>query len=366
MVLRRAWRDGRRCGPGRKVCQRIWNSAKTRLRFSRQPPARSSIRSNRSVRVTGRRVRTTASFSRRNRPVRITENAMPKIPTRSVSLSKTTPHPLDEYIFSTLLKRTKHKKSSPMLQSYRNHYVNHSALAPAYNERCIDTCVAEAAANRSDYFNPPNGSKFSFSPYLTSILPAALEPAPELPPRPYPRHQAKKMVPIRPPPRTKTRTAVTLRAAPKSSQSRLQSHLRDDTRTRRAKKAGPPSTPSSSGVSSGEEGTSHNTTRDASSYMDPQDAAQIWQMVVQPPPVGTLQGLARSSPGPHRPPANTADEVDSEMSSVSWHWCAQPNHNTLGINKNATAICEDERPPLPPKKGKSNEDIITRRLAGAH
>lgn len=338
-VLQRAWRDGQRCGGGKRLCQHIWNSAKTSLRFPRRTPVRSSLRNNLAgVKHRGRVSRTNKgeSFNRRIRPTRLSDQNPSRPLARSISISKTTPHPLDEYIFSTLLKRTKHKRNSPKLAPRWNNYVNHSNLTPAYNERCIDSCVAAAAAaavaaksNQENYYNITKNCIRQSSPGSSSCH----TQLPRLPPRPYPRTKIK-IAPPRPMPRSKPRAMTPIK---ENVYARPKKYKKD-----------PPSTPSSSGVSSGEEGaatSSHNTTRDASSYMDPKDAAEIWQMT------GRQEPITITKHSPYLPPA---DEVESVMSSVSWNWCAVSNQHRR-VHNNLLTIENDYRPPLPPKKGNRPE-----------
>ncbi|KAF2361077.1 PDZ domain [Trinorchestia longiramus] len=341
-LLRRVWRDGQRCEGGRRICRRLWNSAKRSIRRSRRyhgRPVRKRVTSGDKQRKR-RRPHGSNSINRRNRTVDIrVESSFLNQPNTA---RKTVPHPLDEYIFSTLLKRTKHKENSSKISTGKNNYINHTNLPLAYNERCIDTCVAAAAARK-----PRLSEKTHLDCASTSsspVQPVDFTFAPLLPPKPFPRSKYATGKTLRPNGRVKPR-----------AMSPIAEHLY--ARPKKPKKT-QPSTPSSSGVSSGEEGaapSSHNTTRDASSYMDPQDAAEIWQMV------GRLSAKSKEGGDLRCGKTNGAEEEVvgglSSSSSVLWRLCPVPLQPSDQQGRDVTITHADYRPPVPPKKGSVTRDL---------
>lgn len=333
--LRRAWRNGQRCSGGRRICRRLWNSARLGLQGPRRPSKRSRVKPRRINNNNCPKMRQPSSNSpRRSKARTVAMRTESSVVNRPASSSSTT-HPLDEYIFSTLLKRTKHKGNSPRPQHKKNNYVNHAFLSPVYNERCIDTCVAAAAARKSRM-----PEKQTDDEVLTNLpveaLPVDFTFAPVLPPKPFPR--------------SKHLIGKILRSDA-NHKPRAMSPISENLYARpRKTKRHQPSTPSSSGVSSGEEGgasSSHNTTRDASSYMDPQDAAEIWQMVGGATSKTQHQGLDVTDG--RKIYHVEGDEVAGVSSSVSWRWCPPPlNAHT---KKDITITRAHYRPPVPPKKG---------------
>ena len=392
VLLSRAWKHSQRCGGGKRICLRLWNSASAKLLSQGFFSRRDSIRNSQQARRIGvsdvrrARARKTSFQHRRSNNhhhrsgiVRIYEREvnLQNCNLRAVPVTKTTPHPLDQYIFSTLLKRTKHKGGSPKLHSRRNYYVNHSSLSPVYNERCIDTCVAAAAAaaalnTRNETLRSEDHQKSitlecDSSHSSNTITLPSFTFAPELPPRPLPRTKYQ-LPPPRPLPRTK----------PKSS-SIHQKGAAIYSKPKKSRKQ-PPSTPSSSGVSSGEEcgaSSSQNTTKDtSSSYTDntesitrddasthtdqstlkirhsSEDETKTRKCLVRrpSPKVDTSHACTNTTGN---------EEVGSEASSASWRWCTLPDiqankivkkvhYSKVDFEENA-----DTPPPLPPKKGVS-------------
>ena len=380
VALLRAWRQ--RCpGGGRRVCKRLWTSASAKLgtSFSKKKQRR-SLRSSyrRDTRPTPKLESSTVlgkhsnSFKRRTRSVTTFRKAPDNLSLGVPVATKTTPHPLDQYIFSTLLKRTKLKRSNSRLYSYRNNYSDDIGIVSfSYNERCIDDCVAAAAEAKKVLASDDSSNGMAGYNSISSASSVPASPPP-IPPR---RAKASTAYNQNPPPKPFPRASKL-----RNMQTQLKSPpVKEITyaRPRKSRRALPTSTPSSSGVSSGEECTSHNTTRDASSsYMDPKDASEIWQMVVTG---DDCKRRVQRVPKGRDNASPSSEEVASVGSSGSWHWCAvhsaqraklvhrEPRKpgtrkhrsattmNSLRIHTGRPRIIMEEfdqaKPPLPPKKG---------------